>query len=392
MKPVVIASLLGLASYTSVAQPQFGNTITIDAPVYHDLYLAGATVIINATVHGDLVVAGGTITINDTVTNDIILTGGTVTFNGYVGDDIRCAGGKLTLMQPVAGDVVAAGGTIVIKKGVSVGNVMAGGTDITIDGTVTGTLRCASGNLVFNGQAMKEVDCRGGHITINGWIRGESVLAASEELLIGNTAGFSGHVRYWAPGRQVDFKQSLRGAEATYDPTLRLNGNRWYLLGFSSVIGLLWYAGMVLIFIMVIQYLFAHTMKKAGETAYSRALRSFGYGILFWLGIPVAAAIVFVTVIGLPVALLLLFLYIILALLATIISAVVAANWLNNRSNTNWHYWRLVFTAFGIFIVLKVLTFTPFLGWVLAAILVCISFGAIVLNINWLKRKRAAVD
>jgi hypothetical protein len=49
-----------------------------------------------------------------------------------------------------------------------------------------------------------------------------------------------------------------------------------------------------------------------------------------------------------------------------------------------------VFAAFGVFVVLKLLTFTPFLGWFIYAVPACICFGAIILNIKWRRRIKAA--
>lgn len=99
--------------------------------------------------------------------------------------------------------------------------------------------------------------------------------------------------------------------------------------------------------------------------------------------LPVIAVITFITVIGLPIGIILLFSYIMLILLATVITSVVAASWLNNPGNLKQKFWRIAFSAPGIFILLKILTFTPFLGWLIMMVLAFISFGSILLNINW---------
>ena len=392
MKHFIITGLLICAMHFAQAtRIEWGKTTIIDKPVYEDLYIAGSEIIINAPVHGDLIVAGGTVTINDTVFNDILVAGGTVNFNGFAGDDIRCAGGKLNILKDVTGDVVAAGGTIVIGKNVVIGSLIGAGGDITIDGTVAGMVKTASGKLQLNGNVMKDLDWRGGQLTINGTIHGQAVLAATDKIIIGNAAAFENGVRYWAPDKKVDFKQAVKGGQVTFDPSLRMDKNQWYYLGFSSVLGVFWYLGMVLVLIMIVQYLFSATMRKAGQTTYDKMMKSLGYGVLFWIGVPIAAVLACVTVIGVPVGLIALFSYIILALLATTITSVVAANWLNSRSRTNWQYWRMVFAALGIFILFKILTFTPFFGWFILAVLISIAFGSILLNINW-RRKTVQVS
>lgn len=388
MKLFLVASLLWIQAQPLSAQFQFNKTVTINSPVYEDLYIAGGNVIINAPVHGDLIAAGGQVQINDTVTNDILVAGGTVTFNGFAGDDIRCAGGNIHVLKNIAGDVVVTGGSVSISAGVTIGGLLASGGEVIIDGNVAGNIKTVSGNLVFNGNALKDLDCRGGKITINGTVLGMALIAATDEIIIGNQASFSGKVRYWSPGKTA-FGNSIREGTAIYDPSLRINPDRWYYLGFASILGLVWYIGMVFLMIAIVQYLFGATMKKAGNIAYDAALKSLGYGIVFWIGLPIAAVLSFITVIGVPLGVILLVLYIVLALLATVITSVMAANWLNTRSLANWSYWRMVFAALGIFVVLKLLTFTPFLGWFIMALIVCISFGAIALSINWRRRPTA---
>jgi len=383
---VLLGLLLGIIYSVQATRIERGQHVVISQPVYEDLYITGADVVINAPVHGDLTIAGGTVTINDSVLNDIIIAGGTVTLNGFAGDNIRCAGGKLYILKNVAGDVVAFGGNIIIGKNVTIRNLIGAGGNITIDGNVTGMVRTVSGNLFLNGVVMKDIDCRGGKITINGTVHGQSILAANNEIVIEKGAAFDNGIRYWAPGQRVDFGQSVKGGQPIYDPSLRMDNNQWYYLGFSSVLWVLWYLGMVLLMIMIVQYLFSSTMKKAGRAMYDKSLKSFTYGLLFWIGAPVAAAVACVTIIGVPVGIILILAYIILALLATVITAVVAANWLSNRSNTNWQYWRMVFASLGIFVVFKILSFIPFIGWFILGVLVCIAFGSVLLNVNWRRK------
>jgi Polymer-forming cytoskeletal len=367
---------------------EYGNNVIISQPVYEDLYLAGGNITINAPIHGDLIIAGGTIIINDTITNDILLAGGNVTFNGFVGDDIRCAGGNIHISKNVVGDVVIAAGEVTIDETVMIGGLIASGGNITIDGNVMGEVKGAFGNLILNGSVEKDIDCRGGKITINGIVRGKSVLAA-RNIFIERNAVFNGDVRYWNKQGSLDFKQSLKTGKGTYDPSLRIRTGQWYYLGAATVIGLLWYLGMALLMILIVQYLFSATMKKAANTVFDDTLKSLGYGFLFFIAVPVAAVVAFVTVIGLPVGLLLVFSYVALILLATVITSVVTANWFNNRNNYKWNYWRIAFAAFGIFILLKMIFIMPFAGWLITIVVVCIAFGSILLNINW-KRKQAA--
>ena len=368
---------------------EYGNNVVISQPVYEDLYVAGGNVTINAPVHGDLIVAGGTVIINDSVMNDILLAGGNVTFNGYVGDDIRCAGGNIHISKNVTGDVVTAGGEVIIDKGTIIGGLITTGGNITVDGNIDGEARGGFGNLILNGNVAKNIDCRGGKISLNGTVDGKSILAA-RYITIGSNAAFNGDVRYWNKQGSLDFKQSLKNSKATYDPSLRIRTSQWYYLGATTVLGLLWYLGMALVMILLVQYLFSSTMKMAADKTFNRTLKSLGYGFLFFIAVPVAAVVAFITLVGVPVGILLIISSVTLILITTVIISVVAANWFNNRNNYKWNFWPIVFAAFGIFILLKLVSLTPFVGWLIMLVLACIVFGAILLTIKW-KRKQEVV-
>jgi hypothetical protein len=369
---------------------EYGTNVYINQPVYEDLYIAGGTITINAPVFGDLVCAGGVININDTIGNDIIIFGGTITFDGVVGDDIRCAGGQLYVHKNITGDLVIAGGMVSIGKNVIIGGgLLIAGGEVTLNGIVTNSIKAGVGTFVFNGRAEKDMDIRGGEIQINGTVMGPSVLAANK-ISISDNASFNNDVRYWSGRGAIDFGQTIKKGKATFDPSLKIRTGRWYYLGKYTVLGLLWYIGTVFLMITMLQYLFGRTLQKSGDTVFNTTLKSLGYGALFFVAVPVITVIAFITIIGVPVGLLLVFNYIMLILLATVITSLVAAHWLNNRFKYNWGYWRLVFAALGCFVVLKILSMLPFLGWLIMLLTVCMAFGAILLNINWKRRREPA--
>jgi len=387
MKKFLLTLCLFLPVLSLPAQMRYGRTVIIDQPVNNDLYIAGGTITINAPIRGDLVVAGGTIVVNDSVTNDILLAGGEITFNGYVGDDIRSAGGKLRIYNSVAGDVLVTGGDIFLDRGATVGGLIVSGGDVRVDGTVSGMLKSASGKFVLNGAVMGSMDCRGGDITINGDVRGPATLSATDDLVIGSNAVFSSEVRYWAGGDEVNFGQSLQGGRAIEDPGLGFERKRWYYLGFASLLFLLWYLCVAFLLIMIVQYLFSRSMRRAGEMADQSPLRALGFGLLFWIGMPLLIGLAFLTIIGVPVGIILLITFIILFLLATVITSVVIANWWQVRSARSYRYWPLVLMAFAIFIVLKIVSIIPVIGWIVMIVLACIAFGALLLTIRRRRRE-----
>jgi len=368
----------------------WGRTVTITSAVHEDLYVAGGTVIINAPVYGDVIIAGGTITVNDTIMNDLLVAGGKVTLNSYVADDIRCAAGELHILKTVGGDVVITGGTVEIAKEVIInGGLITGGGNIVVNGTINGDVRAAAASFSFNGTANRNFDCRAERLIMNGGVAGMSVLAA-REINIQSNASFHNNVRYWNKQGKLDFRQAIKNGNATYDPSLKINGNNWYFLGHATTIGFVWYLLTVFSFILLIQFLFGNTFKKAGHATGHSLLKSLGLGFLFFIGVPIAITLLLITIIGVPIGLILMASFVVLVLLATVITSLVIANWYNEKFGHNWNYWKIVLSAMLMFILLKLVSFTPFLGWLIMIVIACIAFGALLRNISW-KRKPSIV-
>lgn len=371
---------------------QWGRNVIISTPVHEDLYVAGGTVTINAPVYGDVIVAAGTIYINDTISNDLLLAGGTVHLNGYIGDDVRCAGGQLHILKNIAGDLVITGGTVDIAKNVVIGGgLISSGGDVICNATINNDVKVAAANFTFNGTANKNFDCRADKLTVSGSINGTSVLAA-REIIISDNASFNNSVRYWDQKGKLDFKQSIKYGQAFYDRSLKLQTNNWYFLGHATILGLIWYLLTVFLFITLIQYLFGSTFKKAGHTTGNSLLKSLGYGFLFFIGVPVAVALLLVTVIGIPFGLIMMMSYIVLVLLATVITSLVFANWYNDKFGYDWKFWQIVFSATAMFVLFKLVSFTPFLGWFVMIIIACVAFGSLLRNIDWRKKPAVTVQ
>ena len=382
--------IMAISIYPAAAfRIEYGKDIVISQPVNENLYIAGGKVTINAPIHGDLIIAGGTIVINDSITTDINIAGGEITFNGWVGGDIRCAGGKIFIRKNVLGEVVITGGDIMVDKGIEIGGLLASGGNITINGNVNGKILGAFGEFSLNGNVLNDVDLRGGHLSVNGLISGNTVLAA-RTIVLGESAAFKGNIRYWNKQGTLGLRNNSIKAKAVFDPSLRIRTGEWYYLGAVTIFGFIWYIGMALLMIVVVQYLFSATIKKSAATAFSNSFQSLGVGFLFFILIPMIAVIALFTIIGVPIAIFLFIGYVSLILLSTVITSVVAANWINNQNNFHWNMTQLVLISIIIFVVLKLLTFMPFFGWFVMALLVCISFGAILLNINW-KGKRPQI-
>jgi len=384
--------LLLLASPMLAMQILSGNDIRISQPVREDLYVFGGTITIDAPVYGDIYSAGGTVTVNDTVYGDLVVAGGNVYLRGVVQDDVRAAAGSLLVAGNISGDLIIAGGTVTVEPSAGIGGDIAisGGT-ITLSSTVSGSVKAAGGVVTINSAIGKNLSFNGGELTLNGAVNGASEIAATK-FHLGENAALRGNVRYWTDAGEINFGNALQnGAIATFDPSLRTQYERpdMRYLGFASFLAVLWYLLAMFILVWLGQWLFTQTIKNAALTAQAEPVRSLGYGFLYFAAVPVAVVLLFVTLIGIPVGLIALFLYLLLLALANIITALIGAHWINHAKNYHWRSIQLVLVAFGLFILLKIVGFIPVIGWIVKIAAVFVAFGAVVENSRIFRRKGA---
>ncbi len=360
-----------------------GDNVRISQTVDEDIYVFGGSVYIDAPVHGDLWCAGGTVTVNDTVTGDIVAAGGNIYLRGVALDDVRVAGGTLVVSGHIAGDLLSTGGTITVEPGAGVGGdvALAGGTAY-INNTIAGRLICSGGTITLSGAVEKDFEFNGGDLTLNGTVGGTSVIVA-KRIILGENASLRGNVRYWTHDGKIDFGKALQsGAQATFDESLkqRFEQPDFKFLGFASFLAAVGYLIAAFILIWIGQWLFPLTFGKAAGTAQAEPFRALGLGFLYFAAVPVGVVMLLVTVVGIPVGLIALFFYVMFLALANVITALVGAHWINRRQGYNWSPLKLVFAALGLFVLLKLLGFVPFVGWIAKIAVVFVAFGAILDN------------
>lgn len=367
---------------------EYGDNILIDKPVHEDLYLFGNNITVKAPVYGDIICAGGIILFMDSITQDLLVAGGKVTINGYVSDDIRCAGGELFLNDNLNGDLIIGGGKITINSSVTItGALIMTGGDLIFEGQVNEKAKIFASQCVFNGKAARDFEFKGQSLKFNGIVDGTSTISA-ETMTLGDQAIFNNSVRYWVSGVKINFDKALKNGSATFDESLKKNEDKWYYLGGLTIFTLMWYLGVAIVLILMLQYLFGRQISIAAHGINNSLWKSFGVGLLFIIGIPILVVLAMVTIIGVPLGLIVGVNYLMVMLIASIISSLIYGHLLAHKMNVPITYKNLVLMSMGVFILIKLVSLTKGIGWILNVILVCIAFGSILLHIH-LKRSPA---
>jgi cytoskeletal protein CcmA (bactofilin family) len=245
---------------------------------------------------GDFIAARGELAVAENVPGDVIVGGGSIAFSGSADGDYLGAGGQQTIAGTVGGDVRAVGGQIELGATVMRNVTLAGGQVGLLPGSSVGrNAYVTGGSLHAAGHVEGALTMSGGDVTIDGTVGGDVVVNAGT-LRIGPGARIGGDLRYRVPEEG-----------ATIDPGAQVDGRTIVLpppadrRSWPGVLRLIWLGGFLLAGALAI-LLFPVTAARAADTLVAHSAVSFGFGLLWLIAGPIAALVLAISVIGLPLA------------------------------------------------------------------------------------------
>ena len=331
-----------------------------DQVVEGNFYAVGQTITVDGKVNGDLICAGQTIDISGEVVGDVICAGQVVTISGKVGGSVRAAGNAVAIKGEVARNVMAFGATVSLSNSASVGwDMMVGAGALDERGKIGGTLHGGAGTAVIAGEIGKgvKISLGGNENSKNG-------------LTIEPTAKIDGNLTYTDKfDAEIKNGASIKGETKRNEPKIRESkkevDKKWMAVGlgvgwvYSLLVGLL--IGFVLIALWKKQII-ELTDKMFKET---KASIAWGFAIMFLT--PIAIIIVMMTIIGIPLALLVLGMWVAILFLSKIIVGIMVGRKLLERF---WHKKKdslALAVLFGMLTV-SIIFSVPFLGWIIALV------------------------
>lgn len=298
-----VVSMLGLSGGVAVAAViQTDEHVRIEQPVSDDVFAAGEAVTVTAPVGGELFAAGSRVSITDRVSRSVFVGGQTVTLNNGSGYNAFVAGQTVTIDGDIGHDAFVAGSSVELKPGTHIrGSLYVTGNDVTLAGTIDGDVHVATEHLSDEGAVI------GGSLT--------GQLSSQSEFRGGSVGG---DVRYRAD-HDVDGIETVTVGGTT--ERTALESNRQSRSSGSVGDGLLALASLVVFGGCLILLV---PGKVAGVTAAVRGDwgRSFLRGSVTLIVAPIAAMIALATVIGWPIAVGILTLYLLELLVANALGAV----------------------------------------------------------------------
>ena len=320
-----------------------------------DYFAVGDTVEISGTINGDLYASGGQVIIDGRVNGDVLVAGGRVNLSGTVSQDVRAAGGQVTIAGNLGRNLTVAGGNVEIASSAQVrGGVVAAGGSVELAAPVGGAAKVAAGTLIIANRIAGDVE------------------AAVGTLRIASRAEIGGNVNYWS------------GREASVSEGARINGKivrsvpperpRFFSAAFFAwlVFVSINFVGTLILGLLSARFL-PRYHQSVIATLRERPWASLGIGFIAAIVVPVACALLFATVLAIPLALILLLAFFILLYWSRIYAIGRIGESILGRLRPAAS--RTSAFVLGLF-VYYILAIIPVVGWLLVPLVILFGVGA----------------
>lgn len=207
---VVLFAVSIIAIFSSIAGAhnfKTGDNVTVAASetIDNTLFTAGKTIDIAGTINGDVFCAGQNVTVSATVNGDVICAGQTVRVSGEVSGDIRIAAQTINVNGVVEGNATIAGQTFTLESDSSIaGDVTLGATDAVINGSIGRDVAVGGADIILNSSIGRNIKGNIESIKLNseasvgGFIEYESF----NEITLAEGAEVSGDITRITPAEQ----------------------------------------------------------------------------------------------------------------------------------------------------------------------------------------------
>ncbi|MCC7258131.1 MAG: hypothetical protein IT486_07135 [Gammaproteobacteria bacterium] len=345
-----------------------GPTEELSGAMGADRFQAGASVVLAEPVDGDALLAGGSVDSDASIGGDATVAGGTVAIRATVGDDLYAAGGRIEVDARIGGNVRLAGGSVTM----------------TPQTFVEGGAAVAGGTVEARGHFGDYLTVAGDEVTLGAEVDGDvRVYAHRLTVLPGTRIG--GTLRYRASD-PVELPPDVvvgGGMVREDDPAVGPTSGDWDGDDAAGRVGWIGLAGLLVVGALLAWGL-AGFSQRTTAALIAQPWLGLGLGFVVLVCTPVLVAVLVITLVGIPLAVILLLTY-----LATLIAAyVLGALYCGDRALAALRLGAqpsLVMRLLGLFLVLVALALAsgiPVLGSVARLVVLLLGLGGIALALR----------
>jgi cytoskeletal protein CcmA (bactofilin family) len=324
-----------------------------------DYFAVGESAVISGTVNGDVYAFAGHVMIDGTVNGDVLVAGGRVSISGIVSQDVRAAGGHIVVTGVIGRNLTVAGGNVELAPSAVVkGGVVAAGGAIDLSAPIGGAAKIAAGALTVANRL------------------GGGLEAAVGTLRITSRAEIQGDVNYWSE-RQASVSDAARidGKIVRSTPPERPDFRPTALSFFFSawiVLLLVNFVSTLILGLLATRFLPTYHQSVVA-TLSRRPWASLGIGFVAAVVLPVVCALLFATVVAVPVAMILMAAFFILLYWARIFSIARLGEAVLGRFRRNPGPAAAFVVGLFIYYFLLII---PVIGWIIVPLAVLFGLGA----------------
>jgi cytoskeletal protein CcmA (bactofilin family) len=344
-----------------------------------NMYRTGGSVRLASPVKGDFYAAGGRVTIEQTVAGDATLAGGSVDVRASIGDDLRAAGGDINIESSIGGELYAFGGNIALRSTATVADsVTLYAGNITIEGKLKGPLKVYAQKVVLNGEVAKDVELN------------------AQEIELGSMARLSGALRYPSNAQFKTAEGAVIGGSITrgdamngrpdthrdreWHGQMMGTGSSWPGIVASTAASFFGMLAAFALFLLV----FTGFSTRASNRISTTPGAALAAGLAIFLGTPMLAMLLFITLIGIPLALALMMLFPVLLFIGCLVGIFALAQRLQRviqkTPGSSSRSAVIGFFALALLLVLLIGSL-PIVGSLTVVVLVLLGTGACALEL-----------
>lgn len=347
MKKLILSSILiFLSIFTVGLKPAYAETLK--GPVFK----ADESITFNETVDGDVFLLGGEVTVNATISGDLIVLAGQADIRGTIDGDLRVTAGQLDVGAIVNDDASLASGQIKLNSNSIINN----------------TLTAAAGAISLNGQVVNQAWLIGGKINIleGAKVGGDLKVFHQSEPIIHPQSKISGDlITKQLESNDFDYQNdfNFKDTKVVKKITTFMVVQKLMALVIEILIGAL----LIYLAPKLSKTLVKLSQKKPGQTI--------GWGFLTVVIFPVVFILLLISLIGIPLAVLSVFVFSFSIYLARLLSGLsLGNNLLKDKKLKPYHS-----LALGM-LILSVLKLIPVVGWLVYFIFILNGLGTLALH------------
>lgn len=354
----IIALLNGLPARAAVDDNNTG--VAADKVIDGNYYTVNTNVEIAGKVTSDVFAIGQRVDLTGDVAGDVFVMAGKVRIKGKIGGNVRVLAGTVEISGVVAKNILAAAGTVGISADSRIGG------HVTVLANEFKSLGTISGSLLVRAVTMEINNYINGPVNL--WLEKNGRLEVKDQTVIDNE--FIYHA----------FKPALISTQArlakgvthqelvSQSSNFGQRGRNWLIALFGSLV-----LGMVLF------SLTPQLVMKVGRQMLVKPWLNLGWGLLWTVVVPVLSIILILTLIGIPLAILAVLVYVGGIVVAPVLAATAAADYARSKPllkfASGYSELTLILLALLFYHLFRLV---PLVGPLAAVVVALISWGAVI--------------